>query len=259
VHARIGDLNMYYEVHGEGRPTLLLHGAYHSIDVMHPLLPGLAETRQVIAVEQQGHGRTADVDRPITYDQMAEDTAALVRHLGLEDVDIVGYSMGGAIALLVAIRHPKLVRKLVLVSSGYRSDSFHAEALEMFPSITPGMFKGTPIEEEYLRLAPNPHDFDDLVRKMRDLNTTEFVVPEEEVRSIAAPTLLVVGDSDGIRLEHAVEFFKLLGGGVMGDLAGLPKPQLAVLPATTHYVPPGSGMLDRTDWLLALIPPFLDA
>ena len=259
MHATIGDLKMYYEIHGEGRPTLLLHGAYQSAESIGPLLPGLAETRQVIVPEMQGHGRTADIDRPITYDQMCEDTAGLLRELEIENADVVGYSMGGAIALLLAIRHPELVRKLVLASTGYRSDSFHAEALAMFPQITPELFKGTPIEEEYLRLAPNPDDFEKLVWKMKDLDTTDFVVPEEEVRGIAAPTFIVLGDSDGVRLEHAVEFFKLRGGGVMGDLSGLPDSQLAVLPATTHYIPPGSGLLDRSDWLLAMIPPFLDA
>jgi pimeloyl-ACP methyl ester carboxylesterase len=258
MYARIGDLNMYYEIHGEGRPTLLLPGAYQTVDALGPLVAGLAESRRVIAPEQQGHGRTADVDRPITYDQMAEDTAALLRELDVEQADVVGYSMGGAIGLLVAIRHPQLVRRLVVASAGYRSDSFHAEALAMFPQITPELFAGSPIEEEYLRVAPNPDDFPNLVWKMKELDTTEFVIPEEDVRAMAAPTLIILGDSDGIRLEHAVEFFKLRGGGVMGDLSGLPQSQLAVLPGTAHFVPPGFGLLDRVDWLLALIPPFLD-
>ena len=110
-YAPVGDLSMYYEISGDGRPTILLHGAYQTIDTIGPLLPGLGETRKVIAVEQQGHGRTADIDRPLTYEQMADDTAAAVRHLGIDAADLVGYSMGGAIALQVAIRHPALVRK----------------------------------------------------------------------------------------------------------------------------------------------------
>jgi pimeloyl-ACP methyl ester carboxylesterase len=258
-YAPVNGLSMYYEIHGEGRPTVLLHGAYQTIDAMGPILQGLAATRRVIAPEQQGHGRTGDVDRPITYDQMAEDTAALLRHLEVEEADFVGYSMGGATALLVAIRHPDLVRKLVLASTGYRSDSFHAEALAMFPQITPELFAGSPIEEEYLRLAPDPDHFPRFVEKMVELDTREFVVSEDEVRGIAAPTFLILGDSDGVRLEHAVDFFKLRGGGVMGDLAGLPESKLAVLPGTTHFVPPGSGVLDRVEWLMAMIPPFLDA
>ncbi|MFL5827046.1 MAG: alpha/beta fold hydrolase [Thermoleophilaceae bacterium] len=258
-YAQVGDLNMYYEIHGRGRPTILLHGAYMTVDLMGPIVPGLAASRQVIAPELQGHGRTADVDRPLTYEQMADDTAALVRHLEIDNADVVGYSMGGAAALQLAIRHPDLVRRLVVASAGFRSDSMHPEALEMFPSITPELFAGSPIEEAYLRTAPNPGDFPKLVEKLTQLDTTPFAWSEDDIRAIPAPTLIVLGDSDGVRLEHAVELFKLRGGGVMGDLAGMPQSQLAVLPGTSHFVPPGSGLLDRTDWLLAMIPQFLDA
>ena len=257
-YAQVGDLNMYYEIHGTGRPLILLHGAYMTIDAMGPLLPGLAETRQVIAAEMQGHGRTADIDRPITYEQMADDTAGLARELGIDAADVFGYSMGGGVALQVALRHPQLVRRLVLASAGFAIDAMPPEALAMFPSITPEMFAGSPIEHEYLRLAPNPSDFPKLVEKLKQLDTTDFAWPKDDIRAIAAPTLIILGDSDGVRLEHAVEFFKLRGGGVMGDLSGLPESQLAVLPGTTHYVPPGSGLLDRHEWLLAMVPPFLD-
>jgi pimeloyl-ACP methyl ester carboxylesterase len=250
---------MYYEVHGDGRPLVLLHGAYMTIDLMGALLTGLAATRQVIAVEQQGHGRTADIDRPITYEQMADDTAALMQHLGVEDADVVGYSMGGGVALQLAIRHPQVVRKLVVASASYTSDGMHPVALQMFPSITPELFAGSPIEAEYLRLAPNPDDFAKLVEKLKELDTTDYAWPADDIRGIAAPTMIVLGDSDGVRLEHAVELFRLLGGGVMGDLEGMPRSQLAVLPGTSHFVPPGFGLLDRADWLLELIPPFLDA
>lgn len=171
-YAPINDLRMYYEIYGEGRPLILLHGAYMTIDTMGPILPGLAAMRQVIAAEQQGHGHTADIDRPITYEQMADDTAALLAHLEIGEADVFGFSMGGG---------------------------------------------------------------------------------------IAAPTMILLGDSDGIRLEHAVELFKLLGGGVMGDLQGMPTSQLAVLPGTAHFVPPGHGLLDRADWVLELSLPFLDA
>ncbi len=258
-YAPIGDLRMYYEIHGQGAPLVLLHGAYMTIDLMGPLLSGLAQTRQVIAVEQQGHGRTADVDRPLSYEQMADDTAALIGHLEVGPADVVGYSMGGGVALQLAIRHPDVVRRLVLASATFRSDGFHAVALEMFPSITPAMFAGSPIEEAYLRLAPDPGDFPKLVEKLTRLDTTDYAWPEEDIRAIAAPTLIIVGDSDGVRLEHAVKLFELLGGGVMGDLAGMPASQLAVLPGTSHFVPPGNGLLDRADWLLSMIAPFLDA
>lgn len=258
-YAPVGDLRMYYEIHGRGTPLILLHGAYMTIDLMGPIVPGLAKTRQVIAVEQQGHGRTADVDRPISYEQMADDTAAAMAHLGIDNADVIGYSMGGGIALQLAIRHPDLVRRLVVASASYTSDGMHAVALEMFPSITPELFAGSPIEEAYLRTAPNPADFPALVEKLKHLDVTPFAWPEQDIEGIAAPTLVVLGDSDGVRLEHAVELFRLLGGGVMGDLAGMPKSQLAVLPGTAHFVPPGFGLLDRAEWLLAMIPPFLDA
>jgi pimeloyl-ACP methyl ester carboxylesterase len=257
-YAQVGDLRMYYEVHGEGEPLLFLHGAYMTIDSSGPIVSGLAETRQVIAVELQGHGRTADVDRPITYEGMADDAAAAVRQLGYEQLDVVGFSMGGAVALQLAIRHPAVARRLVLISAGYRYDAMPPEAIEMFPSITPEMFAGSPLEEEYLRIAPKPEDFPNLVWKLKELDTTPFAWPEEDVRGITAPTLIMVGDSDVVRLEHAVELFRLRGGGVMGDLAGLPESQLAVLPGTSHFIPPGSGVIDRADWLLAMIRPFLD-
>lgn len=258
-YAPVNGLSMYYEIHGQGRPLVLLHGAYMTIDMMGPLLPGLAATRQVVAAEQQGHGRTADIDRAITYEQMADDTAGLLQHLGIDSADIVGYSMGGGIALQLAIRHPGVVRKLVVASASYTSDGMHAVALEMFPSITPELFAGSPIEEAYVRTAPNPGDFPKLVDKLKQLDTTEFAWPADDIRRIAAPTMIVLGDSDGVRLEHAVELFRLLGGGVMGDLQGMPKSQLAVLPGTAHFVPPGFGLLDRAEWLLDLVQPFLDA
>jgi pimeloyl-ACP methyl ester carboxylesterase len=258
-YAELNGLNMYYEIHGTGDPLVVLHGAYMTIDDMGEVLAGLAETRQVIAVELQGHGRTADVDRPLSYEQMADDVADLLRHLGIENADVFGYSMGGGVALQVAIRHPEVVRKLVVASASYTSDGMRPELLEMIPTITPEVFAGTPIEEAYLRTAPNPDDFPTLVTKLKRLDMEPFAWPPEDIQGIAAPTLLIIGDSDAIRLEHAVELFRLLGGGVMGDLTGLPKSQLAVLPGTTHFVPPGSGVLNRADWLLSMIGGFLDA
>jgi pimeloyl-ACP methyl ester carboxylesterase len=215
-YAEVNGLNMYYEIHGTGEPLVLLHGAYMTIDAMGEVVPSLAESRQVIAAELQGHGRTADVDRPLSYELMADDTAALLRHVGIEQADVFGYSMGGAAALQVAIRHPEVVRKLVVASASYTSEGAHPELLEMIPSITPEAFAGTPIEEEYLRTAPNPEDFPTLVAKLKRLDMEPFAWTQEDIRGIAAPTLLIVGDSDAIRLEHDVELFRLLGGGVMG-------------------------------------------
>src|ERR671917_286621 len=155
-YAEVNGLKMYYEIHGTGEPLVVLHGAYMTIDSMGEVVPGLARSRQIIAVELQGHGRTADVDRPLSYEQMADDTAALLRHLGIEQADVFGYSMGGGVALQVAIRHPEAVRRLVLASVSYTSDGMHPELLEMIPTLAPEAFAGSPIEEAYLRTAPNP-------------------------------------------------------------------------------------------------------
>jgi pimeloyl-ACP methyl ester carboxylesterase len=256
-YAEVNGLSMYYEVLGAGPPLVLLHGAYMNADGMRPLAEGLAGIRQVIVPEAQAHARTADIDRPLTYEDMADDVAALIRHLGFEQADVVGYSMGGGAALRLAIQHPELVRRLVLASAGYRYDGMPAEAIAMFPQISPAMFEGTPMETEYKRLAPNPPAFPTLVEKLKALDTTDFAW-DDEVRRMTTPMLIVAGDADGVRADHAVELFKLRGGGVMGDLSGLPESQLAILPGTTHFIPPGFGMLDRAEWLLAMIPPFLD-
>jgi pimeloyl-ACP methyl ester carboxylesterase len=256
-HASVNDLQMYYEIHGDGPPLLLLHGAYMNAEAMQPLTDGLAGIRRVIVADSQGHGRTADADRPLTYEQMADDAAALLRELGHEQADVVGYSMGGATALRLAIQHPELVRRLVVISAGYRYDGMPEEAIAMFPSISPEMFAGTPMETEYQRLAPNPGDFPVLVEKLKTLDTTDFAW-DDDVRAMTTPMLIVAGDADGVTAEHAVNLFKLRGGGPMGDLSGLPESQLAILPGTTHFIPPGFGMLDRAAWLLDMIPRFLD-
>jgi pimeloyl-ACP methyl ester carboxylesterase len=222
-------------------------------------VPSLAETRQVIATELQGHGHTADIDRPLSYEQMADAVAALLRHLEIEEADVFGFSMGGGVALQVGVRHPEVVRKLVVASASYTSDDLYPKVRDTIETITPEVFAGSPIEERYLHTAPNPDDFPTLVAKLKQLYTEPFAWSPEDIRGIVTPTLLIVGDSDGTRLERAVEMFRLLGGGVFGDIVGLPKSQLAVLPGTAHFVPPGSGLLDRADWLVAMIGEFLDA
>jgi pimeloyl-ACP methyl ester carboxylesterase len=259
-YAEVNGLRMYYETRGAGRPLLVLHGAYMTVEAMGSLVPDLAETRRVISVELQGHGRTADVaDRPITYEGMADDVAALLRHLGIDEADVFGFSMGGGVALQLAIRHPDSVRRLVVVSASYASDGMQPEMHEMIPTITPEMFAGSPIEAAYREVAPKPEDFPVLVEKLKELDMTPFDWGAENVREIGAPTMIVVGDSDAVSLEHAVGMFRLLGGGAMGDLSGLPASQLVVLPGTAHFIPPGCGVLDRAEWLVPMIGRFLDA
>lgn len=256
-YAPVNGLEMYYEVHGtegSGPPLVLLHGAYMSIDTAFgALLPTLASTRQCIAVESQAHGRTADIDRPLTYEQMADDVAALLRFVGVEQADIFGYSMGAGTALQVAIRHPDLVRKMVAISATHNSGGMYPEVLAGISTITPEVFAGSPFEAEYFRLAPNPEDWPTLIDKLKHLDLTVQAWLPGDLQGIMAPTLVIIGDSDVVRPEHAVELFRLLGGGVPGDLTALPASQLAVVPGATHIT-----VMMQTDLLLAIIPPFLD-
>ena len=173
-YAPVNGLQMYYELHGAGDPLVLLHGAYATIDLWGPILSTLAETRQVIAVELQGHGHTADIDRPFSYEQMADDVAALMEHLQIPQANVVGYSMGGNTGLQLAIRHPELVRKLVAISANYRSDGYYPEVLAMIQTITPEMFAETPLAEAYRRNAPNPEDFPKLVEKLKAFDAKAF-------------------------------------------------------------------------------------
>lgn len=253
-YAPINGLQMYYEIHGSGGvPVVLLHGAYMTTGLMEFLLSGLATTRQVIATDFQGHGRTADVDRPITYEQMADDVAALMDHLGLAQADIVGYSMGGSTALLLVMRHPERVRKVVVASGQYRLDGLYPEVIAGIADFTPEMMLETPWYEAYAAVAPNPDDFPTLFEKLKRLDAEEFAWDEAQIAAIAAPALLIWGDADVIRPEHMIDLFRMLGGGVPGDLTGLPKARLAILPSTTHV-----GVMNRADWLLPMITEFLD-
>jgi pimeloyl-ACP methyl ester carboxylesterase len=254
-YAPVNGLQMYYEIHGTGRPLVLLHGAFSGIGTSFgALLPGLARSRQVIAFELQAHGRTADIDRPLSLEQMADDTAAALRHLGIEQADIFGYSMGAAVALHLVLRHPDVVRKLVLASATYNLSGVHPGLMEGLGEMTPEMMFGSQWHDEYMRIAPDPGHFATLFAKKTQMDRNTKDIPAEAVAAIKAPTLLIIGDSDLVRPEHAVEMFRLLGGGVFGDLAGLPSSQLAVLPGTMH-----SNLTQRADLLLAIIPPFLDA
>jgi len=254
-YAPINGLSMYYEIHGTGRPLVLLHGALTTIEgSFGRMLPPLAGTRQIIAVEQQAHGHTADIDRPLTYGGMAADTVELLRQIGIEEADFFGYSMGAAIALDIAVRHPELVHKLVLASPGYTREGAYPEMYEGEENLKPEDLAGTPFAEDYARTAPNPDDWPRLIEKVKQLDREFRGWTPEEIRSIRAPTLVIIGDSDAVRPEHAVEIFRLLGGGVPGDIAGLPASRLAVLPGTTHVT-----LIDRTEWLLSMIGEFLDA
>src|SRR5215210_4522631 len=221
-YAPVNGLRMYYEIHGDGGvPLVILHGAFGTVDMFGPLVPGLAETRQVITVEMQGHGRTADVDRPLTYEQLADDVAALVEYLGIEQVDVFGYSLGGFTAQQVAIRHPELVRKLVVVSAAFNRDGVYPEVWKGIEALSPELFEGSPPQTEYARLAPNPEDWPTLIEKVKELERKFVGWPADDIAAIESPTLLIMGDADIVRLDHAAEMIHLLGGGVPGDFGGL--------------------------------------
>src|SRR5262245_5116393 len=252
-YAAVNGVNMYYEIHGVGDPIVVIHGAFMTIELMGKLVAGFAQSRRVIAVELQSHGHTPDIDRPFSYEQLADDTAALIRHLGIPKADVYGYSLGGGVALQLAIRHPDLVRKLIAVSASYTSAGLYPEVTATIEHLQPELFDGTPWRAAYDRVAPDPSAFPGLMQKMKQLDMTPFAWPADAIRSLAAPTLIIVGDSDGTQLEHAVEMFRLRGGGVFGDIAGLPSSQLAILPGTTHV-----GMIDRADWIVDMVNRFLE-
>lgn len=260
AYADVNGLHMYYEVYGprtEQPPLVLLHGALSGISTdFGELIPELSKTRQVIAIEQQAHGRTADIDRPLRTPQMAADTVALLQQIGVQRADILGYSMGAGVALQIAVQQPQLVRKQILLSGALSAEGMHPGLLDGLAELKPEMLYGSPFHADYLKNAPRPEDFPVLVERIREQDQNGLpVFGAETARTVQAPTLTVIGDSDIVRPEHAVEMFRLFGGGVMGDTpAGLPNAQLAVLPGTSHVTAP-----HRPELLLPIIPAFLDA
>ncbi|WP_193334719.1 alpha/beta fold hydrolase [Devosia beringensis] len=248
----VNGMEIYYEVSGEGDPLIVLHGAYMNIPSMGAIIPRLAETHKVYAIEFQGHGRTTDIDRPITYPHLADDVAALMDAVGLEKADVFGYSMGSAAGLQLAIRHPEKVDKLVAASVSYDVSGFQPAFAAMIPSMTPEMFVGTPMEDDYRKLAVNKDGFRALVEKLIALEH-EPLAWGAKVAALETPVLIITGDADVATLEHAVAMFRLLGGGEMGDMgAPLPASRLAVLPATSH-----TAVIGQVDLLHAVIEPFL--
>jgi pimeloyl-ACP methyl ester carboxylesterase len=224
----VGDLNMYYEIHGESQdseavPLLVLHGGFMSIADFGNVVPLLAQTRQVIAVEQQGHGHTADIDRPISYAQMADDTAALLTTLGIEQVDIFGYSDGGVVGLGLAIRHPNRVRKLAIAGANYTVEGLYPEIVEFMQNANPEDMEA--LRPGWESVNPNPEDWPAFVEKIMVLGTEFPGWAREDMQAIQAPTFILIGDADIVTPEHAVEMYRLI-----------PSANLAVLPATDHFM-----------------------
>ncbi len=252
-HASVNDLKIYYEDYGAGEPLILLHGGVGGLEMFGPNLPALAKTRRVIAVDLQAHGRTADIDRPLRFESMADDIAALITQLGLNRSDVMGYSLGGGVALQLAIRHPAVVGKLVLVSTAFRRNGFYPEVLKNFDQMGPEtakFMKHSPLYELYPGV-----DWPQLFAKLGDLVRLDYDW-SRQVSLIESPVLIVFADADAIRLAHIMDFFQLLGGGKQdAGLDGTARPanELAVLPGLTHYNIASSPVLGK------VVAPFLDA
>jgi pimeloyl-ACP methyl ester carboxylesterase len=248
----VNGMQMYYEKSGQGDPLIVLHGAYMNIPTMGAIVPKLAETHTVYALEFQGHGRTSDIDRPITYQNLAADVAAFMETMGIEKADVFGYSMGAIAGLRLAIDHPEKVNQLISASGAYDLRGWQPEFTAVIPTLTPDMLAGTVMEDSYRELAANPEGFRALAEKLIALEH-EPMAWEAELKALTAPVLIIAGDADVATLEHSVAMFNLLGGGVMGDMGvPLPASRLAILPATAH-----TAIIGQTDLLHAFIEPFL--
>jgi pimeloyl-ACP methyl ester carboxylesterase len=250
AYAEVNGIHLYHEVHGAGSPLVLLHGGLGSGEMFGPVLPMLAEHHRVVAVDLQGHGRTADIDRPLDARHMADDVAALIDHLGLAGADVVGYSLGGGVALQTAVRHPEKVRRLVMVSANIHSRAIYPEMRAQQGQVSSAalpFMKDTPMYALYQRVAPRPDDFGRLLDKIGASMADDFDFTEE-VRSLRMPTLVVAGDADMAPPSHYVEVFGLLDGGQRdGGWMGEGRPAgghaLAILPGLTHYSIASSPLL----------------
>lgn len=242
AYAPVNGLNLYYEIHGGGAgvPLVLIHGGLGGIGMFPTLLPALAQNRKVIAVELQGHGHTADIDRPFRFELMADDIAALVRLLKLDKVDLLGYSLGGGATWQTVLRHPELVRKLVAVSAPVKRKGWYPEVLASMGQMNAGAARamiGSPPYEAYVHAAPRPEDWPVLVGKTSELLKQEYDW-SSQVAKIKAPIMIVAADADSFSPAYAAEMFGLLGGGKRDaglDGSGIPDSRLAILPGATHY------------------------
>jgi pimeloyl-ACP methyl ester carboxylesterase len=240
-YADVNGLHMYYEVHGKGPPLLLIHGGLCTIEVCFgPLIEKLQASRQVFAVELQGHGHTADIDRPLRGPLLASDMAALLKQLKIEKADVLGYSIGADVAYELAKSEPEQVNKLITLSLMTTKAGGYPEMFQGTTGMKAEMFAGTPWLDAYNKTAPNPGDFQD--------------EPIENIKALRMPVMLIVGDSDMVRPEHAAELFRAVGGGVFGDMTPMPAARLAVLPGTTHV-----GLISRAAWIAEMVNEFLDA
>lgn len=262
AHLQINGLNLYYEVYGDLRPSepplLLVPGAFMATGSMRTWAEAFARDRTVIVFDQQGHGRTPDTSREMSYEQFADDAAALLKALNVDRADAMGYSQGGGVALQLAIRHPSLVRHLVSMAATFRRDGWYPSVLESIGGLGADTFAGTPVEAAFMAHTPDAEAFDAYLQKMKRLNVDDQNISDEEMRAISAKTMVVVGDADGVTLEHALAMFRLRGGGderaaAAGVLAETPAARLVVLPAMSHI-----GLSGESALLVPMISAFLD-
>jgi pimeloyl-ACP methyl ester carboxylesterase len=252
--AEVNGLKMYYEVYGQGKPIVLLHGSFMNIPTnWAQVIPVLSRDRKVIVAEMQAHGRTKDIARDFSYEAMADDVSGLLKQLKVDSADILGYSMGGGVAFQFAVRHPEQLRRLVILSGTYTHDGWWPDVEAMFGTMTGDMFKGSLIQKQYDSLGNDPALFNDWVKKVMSIDVKPYDW-SKEVKNIKAPVLMALGDADGVKYEHALELFRAKGGGKMGDIHGMPKSRLAILPGTTHI-----GMMMCTNIWLPMVTDFLDA
>jgi len=254
-YAPVNGLKMYYEVHGQGEPVVLLHGAFMAItDNWTVWISELAKTRKVIAVEMQGHGRTADINRDLTFENLSDDVAALLDYLKVPTADIIGYSLGGGTAMMFAIRHPDKVRKVVSISAPFRRDGWVKEANDFWPTWSFEMMKGSPAETGYKKLSPTPEGFLDLFNHIKAMAMRPYDFGADKFKAAKAPMFFIHGDVDGVRLDHIAEMYRLKGGDMHGDMHPHPASRLAILPNTTHVT-----LMDRMTTIVPMINDFLDA
>jgi pimeloyl-ACP methyl ester carboxylesterase len=239
--ARVNGIELGYQVFGEGQPLILLHGGIGSVEMFGPNLEPLAAGRRVIGVDLQSHGRTPATDRPMRFETMADDIAALIRSLGYERAAIMGYSLGGGVALGTGIQHPDVVERLVLVSTPFKRQGWYPEMRDGMDAMagpeTAGQMMQTPLYETYKQIAPRVEDWPVLVRQVAEVVERDYDW-SAEIPGLPMPVMLVIGDADGMPPSHAVEFFGLLGGGqrdASWDRSGMTHHRLAILPGVTHY------------------------
>jgi pimeloyl-ACP methyl ester carboxylesterase len=262
-HLPINGLSLYHEVHGElgtssTCPLLLIPGGFMSTDSMRSWVSAFAGERAVIVFDQQGHGRTPDTSRTMSYEQFADDAAALLRALKVERADVMGYSQGGGVALQLALRHPALVNKLVSLSATYRKDGWYPSVFEGIEGLTAAAFAGTPVEKAFKEHTPDAAAFDTYLEKMKVLSIDDQNISDAQMRSISAKTMVIIGDADAVKPEHALAMFKLRGGGdeeaaASGALQKAPPARLVILPATSHV-----GIAGESAALVPMVNAFLD-